>query len=141
MIVIPFRGSHIDEMASLGAQSWMRDHFGEVDPRTYETLGPAWTGTVGGEVVGAAGVIMCHAHRGIAWALFTDGAKRHFRHVHRAVKDFLASQPIKRLEAYVDCDFEAGQRWAARLGFALELERMRHFLPDGRDAAMWVRFN
>ncbi len=141
MIVIPFRGAHIDEMATLGGQDWMRPHFGEVDPRAFETLGPGFTGTVGGHVIGCAGVLMCHSQRGIAWALFTDEARRHFKSVHSAVLEFLANQPVKRLEAYVDCDFEAGLRWTARLGFSCELGRMPHFLPDGRDASLWVRFN
>lgn len=140
MIIIPFRGAHIDEMATLGGQAWMKPHFAENDPRAYESLGPCFTGTVGGNVIGCAGLIMCNAQRAIAWALFTDEARRHFKSVHQAVKHFLASQPVKRLEAYVDCDFEAGQRWTARLGFSLELDRMRHFLPDGRDASLWVRF-
>jgi hypothetical protein len=141
MILIPFRASHIDAMASLGGQAWMKPYFGDTDPRSFDGLGPAFTGCLGGTVIGCAGIIMCHAQRAIAWALFTDEARRHFKAVHRAVKQFLAHQPVKRLEAYVDCDFAAGQGWTARLGFVLEKDRLAHFLPDGRDASLWVRFN
>lgn len=141
MILIPFRGSHIDEMRGFAGQAWMEPHFADQDPRALENLGPAFSGAVGGEIIGCGGMIVCHAGRGIVWALFSDMASRHFLSIHRAVRDWLAAQTIRRIEAYVDCDFAAAQRWVARLGFGCELERLAHYLPDGRDASLWVRLN
>lgn len=146
MIVIPFKGWHIDEMADYAGQAWMAAHFEDQDPRTLEGLGPAFSGAVCGEIIGCAGLILCHARRAIAWALLSGAASRHVLSIHREVKRFLASQflagqALARIEAHVDCDFPAAKRWVEALGFTLECGRMRHFLPDGRDASMWVRFN
>jgi RimJ/RimL family protein N-acetyltransferase len=139
MIVLPFRAAHIDALGDFGGQAWMSPHFDALDARALEGLGPAFSGGVGGRIVGCAGLITCHAGRAIAWALLSSEARRHVAAVHRAVKRFLDEQSIARIEAHVDCDFPAARRWVEALGFQLELERMRHFLPDGRDAAMWVR--
>lgn len=139
MIVLPFRASHAMALADYGGQAWMGAHFDGQDARALEGLGPAFAGLVEGEVVGCAGLIMCHAGRAIAWALLSSRATPHFASVHRAVRRFLGEQSIARIEAHVDCDFPQARRWVEALGFALELERMRHFLPDGRDASMWVR--
>lgn len=141
MIVIPFRARHIDAMADFAGQAWMEAHFAAQDPRALEGLGPAFSGAAAGRIIGCAGLIMAHEQRAIAWALFSDEARRHFLSVHKAVKDFLAGSGVRRIEAYVDCDFAAARRWVGKLGFSMECERMRHFLPDGRDAACWVRFS
>lgn len=141
MILIPFKGAHIDAMADFAGQAWMEPHFEGQDPRALADLGPAFSGAAGGQIIGCAGLIMAHDHRAIAWALFTSVASRHFLSIHRAAKAFLDAQTIRRIEAYVDCDFAAARRWVGRLGFAMEVERMRHFLPDGRDASCWVRFS
>jgi RimJ/RimL family protein N-acetyltransferase len=139
MIVLPFRAAHIDALGDFGGQAWMSPHFDALDARALEGLGPAFSGGVGGRIVGCAGLITCHSGRAIAWALLASDARQHVAGVHRAVKRFLDEQGIARIEAHVDCDFPAARRWVEALGFRLELERMRHFLPDGRDAAMWVR--
>lgn len=139
MILLPFRGRHIDALADYAGQAWMAAHFEEQNPRALEHLGPAFSGAVGGRIIGCAGLILCHERRAIAWALLSAAAGKHRFAVHRAVKGFLDSQELQRIEAHVDCDFPAARRWVETLGFSLEIERMRHFLPDGRDAAMWVR--
>lgn len=139
VILLPFKGKHIDAMRNYAGQAWMEAHFEDQDPRALEHLGPAFSGAVGGEIIGCAGLILCHEQRAIAWALLSDQAAKHVAAVHRAVRRFLDQQELARIEAHVDCDFPAARRWVVALGFTLELERMRRFLPDGRDASMWVR--
>lgn len=141
MIVIPFRGRHIDALADYAGQAWMEAHFESQDPRALEHLGPAFSGAVGGHIIGCAGLILCHDRRAIAWALLSREASRHFLSVHREVKRFLGAQTIARIEAHVDRDFAPARRWVEALGFSLECERMRRFLPDGRDASLWVRLS
>lgn len=141
MILLPFKGRHIDAMSDYAGQAWMEAHFVDQDPRGLEGLGPAFSGAIGGHIIGCAGLILCHHRRAIAWALLSKAAARHRWSIHRAVKAFLDEQSRGRIEAHVDCDFLAARRWVEVLGFSLEIERMRGFLPDGRDASMWVRLN
>jgi len=139
MIIIPFRGRHIDALADLSGQAWMAAHFEDQDPRELEGLGPAFSGAVGGDIIGSAGLIVCHPQRAIAWAVFSRASGRHFAAIHRAVRRFLDEQEIARIEAHVDCEFSAALRWVAALGFTQEIDCMEKFMPDGRAAAMWVR--
>jgi RimJ/RimL family protein N-acetyltransferase len=139
LILIPFRASHIDEMRSFGGQAWAEAFFDSTDPRSFETLGPCFSGAVAGEIIGSAGLIKVHDYRAIAWAILTNEAPKHFVSIHKAVKAFLKDQPFIRVEAYVDEDFAAATRWVKALGFQLETEHLRYFLPDGRSAALWAR--
>lgn len=139
MIILPFKGWHVAEMSDFAGQAWMAPHFEKEDAATLERLGPAFSGALGGEIIGCAGLIICHERRAIAWALLSSRALQHFKPVHRAVRNFLRDQRISRIEAHVDCDFPAARRWVEALGFSIEVERMQRFLPDGRDASMWVR--
>lgn len=139
MILIPFRSSHLDEMASYGGQAWAEAFVADPDPRSFETMGPCFSGAVAGEIIGSAGLIKVHEYRAIAWAILTNEASKHFVSIHKAAKAFFADQPFKRVEAYVDEDFPAATRWVKALGFQLETEHLRYFLPDGRSAALWAR--
>ena len=136
MIILPFKAGHLSALTDYAGQAWMAPH---VSDYALEDLGPAFSGAIGGEIIGCAGLIICHERRAIAWALLSGKASRHFKHVHRAVHNFLRDQDISRIEAHIDCDFPGARRWVEALGFSLEIERMRGFLPDGRDASMWVR--
>jgi RimJ/RimL family protein N-acetyltransferase len=139
LILIPFRASHIDEMRGFGGQTWAEAHFDSTDPRSFETLGPCWSGAVGGEIIGSAGLIKVHDYRAIAWAMLSNEAPKHFKSIHKAAKAFFSDQPFKRVEAYIDEEFPAARRWIKALGFQLEKEHLRYFLPDGRSAALWAR--
>lgn len=44
-----------------------------------------------------------------------------------------------RAEAFVECDFTEGHTWLKHLGFQLEAPRMRRYLPDGKDCALYAR--
>lgn len=138
MIILPFKGRHVSALSDYAGQAWMAPH---VNDYALEDLGPAFSGAVGGEIIGCAGLIVCHEQRAIAWALLSSRASRHFASVHRSVRNFLRDQRVSRIEAHVDCDFPAARRWVEALGFSIEVERMRRFLPDGRDASMWVRLS
>jgi RimJ/RimL family protein N-acetyltransferase len=50
----------------------------------------------------------------------------------------LETTDFKRVEAYVDANFEAGHRWITMLGFERE-GYMRAFSPLGDDAVLYAR--
>jgi hypothetical protein len=59
--------------------------------------------------------------------------------VHRATQRMLTATTIRRIEAHVDCNYAAGHRWVAMLGFVKEGGPMRAFTPDGRDCDLYAR--
>lgn len=92
-----------------------------------------------GRIIACAGVVELWHGRAEAWAVLHSDCKREFLGVHNAVKRFLESCPIRRIEAAVALGFHAGHRWANQLGFQLECPRLRSYSPEGADMALYVR--
>ena len=143
MIVLPFKGSHIGELATFGGQEWLKPFLkGEDDPETFGQKGPAFSGVIDGEIVCSAGVVLVdEIYRGIAWAFMADWSGRHMLGITRAVQSFLDNKPVKRVEAYVDPNFPSGLKWIQILGFRQEGPEKPFWFPDGRTAIEFVRFN
>ena len=59
--------------------------------------------------------------------------------VHRLAQRIIEDVPYRRLETEVDYGFKAGHAWMKRLGFSVEVERMRCARPDGGDATLYVK--
>ena len=142
MIVKEYKAEHL---TSMGLQEHQRYLSSWVTPEMAHEIEKAegWAFTAmedDGEVLAVAGVIMQWQNRGMAWAYISDkvvGSK--FIRIHRAASRFLKCCYLQRIEMTVDCDFEQGHRWAKRLGFTLEAECMKHYLPTGGDCALYAR--
>lgn len=106
--------------------------------------GPAWTGRLGGRVIGCAGVALLWPGRAHAWCwLACDIPITAWPAIHRAVMRRLAQLPalgIRRLEAEAAFDFRAGNRWLRMLGFQDE-GLARAFSPCGRDFVRYARID
>lgn len=138
MHLLPFKPHHLEELADYGGQEWVRGFCLEEHMSRF-TSGPAFSGAVKGEIIGAAGVGRSDGRRGFAWAVLSSKAREHAIGVHRAAKRFLRSDAcsdmFNRIEAYVDPDFTLAVKWVETLGFELETPKpMRKFFPDGRSA-------
>lgn len=103
-----------------------------------EQPGVGWAAVEDGRVLGCAGVVEVWRDRGIAWALFSEDALRHWTRVHRATLAVLEDAPWRRIEMHVDVGHAAAARWAERLHFQYE-GRMRAFTSDGRDCFLYAR--
>lgn len=102
----------------------------------------AYTALVDGEPVAIAGLIEMWPGRAIAWSFVGANAGPHMVRITRAVERFLGLCEHRRIEAYVDPNFEAGHRWMRLLGFDRETPGvMRAFTPDGRDQVLYARVN
>jgi hypothetical protein len=93
----------------------------------------------GDEVLLVGGAIEMWEGRGVLWSLLSGSIGHRFPAVHRLAQRFIAGLPFRRLEATVDVGFTQGERWVDMLGFRLETPCMRGYLPNGGDAAMYVR--
>lgn len=99
------------------------------------------TGVIGGRVMFCGGIVPYWPGRGWVWALFSEESKLHFVPMIRDVKRFFTEQlatSYRRLELAVPFDFAIGHRRAEHLGFKVECERAKYFLPDGGDCSLYV---
>lgn len=137
--VVTFEPQHIDQiqeqkaMAYLGA--YITDEhkkFIATSPYSYSAVSDS------GEIIGCLGVLENWPGRCTCWAILSQDCKNEMVSLHKAVRRFLKVCPYKRIEASVQYDFKPGHRWAKALGFTLEAERMRSYLPGGADASLYA---
>lgn len=92
-----------------------------------------------GDVLMCGGLTEYWSGRAEAWATFNRNARSKFIRLHKIMKRFFQNQPVKRVEAAVQVDYEAGIRLVSSLGFVKESDRMQSYLPDGSDCALFAR--
>ena len=85
----------------------------------------------------SGGVIGYWFNRAQVWTFFSEKSKDNFISAFRAIKRFLDYQPFNRVELSVPVNFEQGKRRALLLGFNLECESAKSYLPDGTDCALF----
>lgn len=81
----------------------------------------------GDRVLAIGGVYKLWEDRGSAWGLLSDDIGSAMPLIHKVVRRVLANSPLRRIEAQVAVEHEAGQRWVRLLGF-------KH---EGRMTAFW----
>lgn len=137
--VAQFKPTDLDELRLQPAQEYLAAFVGRTGyGQELVDAGPCYTGRFRGGIVICAGVVNLWQGRGSAWALLSADAGLCMRAVHREVLRFLDGCGIKRVEAYVYPQFEAGHRWATMLGFERE-GLMKAFGHDGNDMVMYAR--
>lgn len=142
MKVVPFESWHLDLLKMQAAQDYISQWI-SADVKAMLGSTNAFTGIDEDrhEILACAGVLELWEGRGVAWAMLADGIGSRFVPIHKAVARYLeaASLRYRRLEATIDIGFSPGVRWVKLLGFKLETPLMEKYLPDGGDAAMYVR--
>jgi len=138
MIIVPYKAEHLASLQAQEAQAYLGAHMNDEYAKALEST-QSWTGLTGDRVIGCFGVCEMWTHRALMWSYLDRAAGRHLVSIHRAVLAYLEIAPYRRLEAEVDCEFEAGHRWLRMLGFTMECERMRCYRVDGGDSALYAR--
>lgn len=135
----PFKAAHV---AQLDVQPAQRSMLAHLQPAILHVLEDQWSSTVfkNGRPVLCGGVIEQWPGNAILWSFMGSSlTPGEFLVVHRLVVSFVNSLPFRRVEMHVDADFPQAHRWARLLGFVCEAPRMRAFLVDGRDGALYAR--
>jgi hypothetical protein len=139
---IPFRPEHLRSLHLQAAQRYLQPLLDRPDYGAALATPYAWSGTIGGNLVGCAGLLPSWPGRATAWALLTPAlSARHFLRAHHKVRDVLEAAlraGNRRIETTVDAAFDAGHRWVRALGFEPE-GLMRAYSPDGRDHFLYAR--
>ena len=100
--------------------------------------GEAITVTLDGLPMVCAGLIEIWPGRAYAWALLDKDAGRVLLRATKEIRSRLDRSSFARVEMAAAVDFEQASRWAMLLGFKREC-LARKYLPDGRDAFIFVR--
>ena len=135
----PFRARHVGRLTAQPAQQWTLAY---LQPAILDTLEGQWSNTIfkDGIPVLCGGVIEQWPGNAILWSFVGSGlTPGEFFTIHGLVKRFVRALPFRRVEMHVEADFPQAHRWARALGFACEAPRMRKFLMDGRDGALYAR--
>ncbi len=94
-----------------------------------------------GKVLGVGGFRLINLTTAWCWTDWSDLTEGHIITVYRIVKEwidlFAKEHNLKRLQAYVECDFPEAERMVKHLGFKWE-SNMKNFMGD-KDASMYVR--
>jgi hypothetical protein len=134
----PFRAEHVLTMHLQESQQWMRPKLELLQLKTLES-GSATTFWCEGAPVLCVGDSELWPNRAVLWSFFGELKTDDFSEAHYWCKRLIDSLHYRRIEAYVDCEFREGHRWALALGMNLECERMAAFGVDGRDNALYSK--
>lgn len=138
--VLKFEAQHLEQLLNQPGMEFHKKHTDVSVGAALEKSEHAYTAvSQSGRVLLCAGVAMFWPGTGEAWAFFDPVCKREFLALHRAVKRFLETSPIRRIQAAVEVDFAAGHRWAKLLGFETEAALCKAYLPNGRDCVMYAK--
>lgn len=139
--VVKFSRKHLD-----GIDWYERDRLKlvgfEKAFETYEQY-PSFSLLCNDQFVAAFGVVIPYKGLGDAWCIASQLAINDtfffFRTVKQYIDEVSRGLGLRRLQALVVFDYEAGHRWAQSLGFKHE-GTMAKYGVDGKTMAMYVQF-
>ena len=136
--VVPYKHWHIEPFLEQKINLPLKGFFTHGLGREFEKRGNAFTGLVDRVPMVCGAIEEVWENRGTVWCMFNEECKTNFIPVFRAIKKFIMASKFKRIEICIPCDFEQGKRRAKMLGFELETECARKYLPSGTDCSIYV---
>jgi hypothetical protein len=136
--IIPFKKEHIIPLLDQPINLHVKDLFLGGLAEKMEADG-ASTGFYNDEVMVCGGVSIIWPGRGILWTVFNEKSKQCFVPVLWGIRKWVDEYPLRRIEMSVPTGNENARRRALLLGFELEAEFMRSFLPNGGDCSLFSK--
>lgn len=137
MLAVPM---HPADLLGMDLQPAQRDFAPSITPEYAASMqqgGACWViRAPSGAAVACGGLFHLWQGRAVAWAFLSPSAP--MLEATRFAQKMLGESGIRRVECWVDVDFQAGHRWARMLGFNLE-GRMAGFSPEGHDMDLYSR--
>ncbi len=136
--IVPFKKEHLEPLMLQKINSYLPEWVRKGHASEMEKAG-AITIMVNGEITVCGGVTKVWEGRGQIWSIFSETCKSNFLPTFRAIRSYLDSVPLNRIEMSVPCDFELGHRRAKLLGFKLECACAEKYLANGTDCSLYAR--
>lgn len=138
MEVVPFKAEHFWAIDVQPAQEYVRGLVTDHQIKQLESMN-SFSCVDGGKVLCCFGWLEIYKTRAAIWGYISKDAGPNFVQITRIGKRLVDGLAYRRIEIEVDCEFEAGHRWAQMLGFQLEAECLCGFRMDGGDSAIYAR--
>lgn len=135
--IIPYKHEHIVPLMDQKINAQEREFFLNGLGRDFEKRGTCFTGVINGKIAICGAIEEIWQNRGVVWCVFNEEFKGNFVPVFRLIQKFLQSSNFRRIEVCVPFGFNIGRRRARMLGFQLEIECARKYLPNGEDCAVY----
>jgi hypothetical protein len=138
--IVPYKAEHVLPMLDQASNTHLKTMYENGLAKFLESQEKSMTGLWFGKPMVCGGVAQLWEGRGVVWTVFNEESKNHFIPVFRGIRAYLKHQLLfyRRLELSVPVDFDIGHRRARMLGFQLECEKAKAFLPDGTDCSLYV---
>lgn len=137
--LIPFEPEHIIPLAKEPMNANIADWYESGYAKAAKELTQAVTGLVDGEIIGCCGVLEMWTGRGHIWTVVSERVRKNPVQIFKGMRRYFDSLNFRRLEMDIPIDLEVAHRRAIFMGFELETPLARKFLPDGKDASIYVR--
>ncbi len=135
--LVPYKAEHLSRLTLQPAQEHLRPYLTEENLKLMEG-DDSYTMLEDGVPIFCGGVVELWQNRGVMWCYIGGVSRKGFIGIHNITKQYIDLFPQKRLEFYVDENFENGHRWARALGFHLEAPRMEAFTISGSASSMYA---
>lgn len=139
MDVVAFQPTHLLNMDVQDAQQSSRAFF---DPGHLAVLeqGQAFTVMADSQPLACFGWVEMYPTRALLWSVLARQAGSHMVALTRIGKRMVDSLPHRRIEAEVDAQFSAGQRWMELMGLSRETTKpLRAYTAAGGDAHIYAK--
>lgn len=136
--IIKFEPSHLTTLIEQDAHKTLA-HLGSENLASYLSTVDTYSIVDGSKVYLVGGAVKFHEHRAEAWAMIDQACRKDFLGVFNKAKQWIDSYKIRRLEATIDHEFEAGHRWIKALGFTFEAGPLKRYRMNGDDVSLYVR--
>lgn len=136
--LIPFKKEHILPLSTEKINSYLPEWYTSGQAELMEEA-YSFTAIDGDEVMICGGINQLWNNRGHLWCIFSEKSKKNFVSAFRTIEKFLDEQPFQRVEMSVPYGFSQGHRRAIMLGFEVECERARKYLPNGEDCTLYAK--
>lgn len=134
---VPYKREHITMLLDQKMNEDTRQFFTPEALTALETQ-ECGTAMVNGVPYWCGGIAKCWEGRGMIWSVFNEESKKNFLPLFRGLKKVLEKSPYRRLEVAIPFHFQQGKRRAELLGFRLECDRAKKFLPNGEDCSLYA---
>lgn len=134
--IVPLNIEHLielyDEPSNRFLKDWIQSGFAK------EMMKSGLAGTFNDKVVVCGGFVECWTNRAQIWSVWSRECKNNFVPIFRGLKKLIHSQKYNRIEFAVPVYLTSAHRRAKLLGFEVECELAKKFLPDGSDCVLYA---
>lgn len=139
--LVKFSAMHLQALVKEPGNKHLAEWLTNGLAKDLESRDSSFTLLIEGKIMVCGGITKYWEGRGQVWSVFSEMSKYNFTPVYRGMKTWLKDMldnHFVRIEMSVACDLATAKRRAELLGFEVEVERARKYLPTGEDCTLYA---